>query len=468
MITRKTADEYAQEIKTAINNRNPSYDTEVGPIPDLVVVPMASVFELQNERIRTVQSLLSLVNDGSFSDSDLDAFIFNEQMVRLPGAKATTTLTFSRATVPTSNLTVKANFPVATLSDETTGTAYTFLTTADATLVAANSASYFNNLTQRYELNVAAVALVGSDSSNVGPNRIARPLRPLVGFDSVSNTAEATGGRNIETNSECISRYFLSLVGTSPDVVGGIGKIVRDQFTSIIDSIVVFGNNPLNVRAATDGGAVDVYVIGNSPTSVSETIAFPGKNQVIPLSSQPINSLTAAGAYVQGTDFILVKDTGGNRNSVRAADGIKFLPSGSSPAIGAALTVTYIANAAVSTLQSGFTTDDKNVPGRDILFKVADQINITLSANIKIRPGFDVPSVVDAVGTSILALINGNVLGNDVEASDVQLVVRSFSSVDNFIITNLAKVGFTGTSDILIGDSEYSRIAAADLIITPI
>lgn len=467
-ISRKTASEYATDIKNSIISRNTQYDTEVGPIPDLVVQPMSNVFELQNERIRAVQQLLSLINDGSFTDADLDDFIFNEQLVRLPGAKAQVTLTYSRATVPTANVTIKANFPVGTLPDETTGQAYTFLTLEDATLVAANAASYFNNDTQRYELSVAASALLGASASNVGQNRITRPLRPLLGFDSVSNKAVAAGGKDQETNAQAIDRYFLSLTGTSPDVVNGVNKIVRNTFSSVIDSNLVFGNNPLNVRAATDGGAVDVYIIGSIPVTKTESVVFPGVDQTIALSKQPINSIVSAGAFIQGVDFVLSKDTTGNKNSVRAADGVRFLIGGSAPAVGSTVSVTYTYNVLVTTLQNGFTTDDKNVPSRDILFKVADQINTTLSANIKIRPGFNVSAVVDAVSSSVLALINGNLLGDDIEASDIQAVVRSFSSVDNFIITNLSKVGDVGTSDILIGANEYSRMATSDLIITVI
>ncbi len=467
-ISRKTADEYAQEIKDAIISRNADYDTEVGPIPDLVITPMSNVLELQNERIRAVQQLLALINDGSFTEADLDDFIFNEQLVRLAGAKATATLTFSRATLPTSNITIKANFPTATLADETSGLAYTFLTLEDSTLVAANAASYFNNETQRYELSIAAEALVGAETANVGANRITRPLRPLVGFDSITNKLEATGGKDLETNSEAIERYFLSLMGTSPAVVAGIDKIIKNLFVSVIDSNVVFGNNPLNTRSAEDGGAVDVYIIGNTPVTTTETIVFPGVEQTIPLLKQPINSIVAAGAFVQGTDFSLVKDESGNKNSVRAEDGIKWLMTGTPPAVGDPVSVTYTYNVLVTTLQDGFTTDDMNVPSRDILFKIADQIDVTLSANIKIRPGFTVTSVVDAVSTVILALINGNELGDDVEASDIQAVVRSFSSVDNFIITNLSAVGDTGTADIAIEPNEYSRMAISDLILTVI
>lgn len=469
MINRITSDEYARQIKDAINSRNNSYDTEIGPIPDLVIYPMARVFELQNERIRAVQQLLSLVNDGSFTNSDLDDFIYNEQLVRLSGTKSQVTLIFSRATIPSVDITVKANFPVSTLADETTGQAYTFMTLVDTTLVAANAASYFNDITQRYELNVAAESLIDMSATMVGANRIVRPLRPLMNFDSVTNSAASTGGSNPETNDSAIDRYFLSLMGTSPAVVSGIKKILRDLYTSVLDSNVVFGNNPLNIRSATDGGAVDVYIIGEAPITVIETIVFPGVNQVIPLTNQPIMSIGSAGSYVQGTDFELVIDTSGNKGSVRAADGIKWLPTCvTPPAVGSPVDVTYTYNALLTVLQNAFLADDKNIPSRDMLYKIGDKVNITLSANIKIRPGYTATSVINAVGQAILALVNGYKLNDPVEASDIQAVARSFTSVDNFIITNLSRVGSTGTVDIPISANEYARLASSALFLSQI
>lgn len=465
-ISRKTAADYAAELEAAILARNTSYDTKVGPIPDLVIQPLSGVLELQNERIRIVQQLLSLSNDGSFTDTDLDDFVFNELLVRLTGARSTVTLIFSRATTPTVDITVRANFPVATLADESTGTSITFMTLVDTTLVAANAPAYFNTDTQRYELKVAAQAVNSSTAGNVASNRIIRPLRPLNGFDSVFNRDVATGGKDPETNSELIDRYFLSLVGTSPGVVNGIKKILRDQYPQTIDSNVVFGNNPMNVRGATDGGAVDAYVIGVTSISTTENIVFSGVDQVIPLTKQPIISLVSAGSFVQGTDFVLVKDTSGNKGSTRAEDGIKWLTTGSAPALGAVVSVTYTYNGLMQQLQDAFATDEKNVPGRDLLFKAATEVGITLSANLKIRPGFSVTAVTAAVSTAILSLINDSKLGADVEASDIQLVVRSFSSVDNFVITNLAKVGATGLTDIAISDNEYARMQTGNLILT--
>jgi uncharacterized phage protein gp47/JayE len=465
-ISRKTADEFATDLEGAVLSRNSSYDTKIGPIPDLVIRPTANVLELQNERIRSVQQLLSLVNDGSFTDTDLDNFVFNELLLRLRGSRALATLVFSRATVPTTDLVVQANFPVATLADESTGITVTFLTLAQATLVAANASAYFNPDTQRYELLISAQATSAAEAGNVGPNRIRRPLRPLNGFDTVFNRDTAIDGRDPETADQLVSRYYLSLVGTSPATINGLKKILRDQYPTVADSNIIYGNNPLNVRASSDSGAVDVYVIGAVPTSITENVVFPGPDQVISLNHQPIIAISGAGSFVQGTDFTLVKDTSGVDGSVRAQDGIKWLSSGTTPAIGDVVAVTYSYNGLVQQLQDAFSTDDLTVPGRDLLFKVAIQVDVTISASIKIRAGFSVPSVVSAVSSAILALINDSKLGNDVEGSDIQAVVRAFTGVDNFVITNLARVGQTGTSDISVDDNEFARINVVDLILT--
>lgn len=467
-ITRKTAAEFAADIETAIRSRNADYDTKVGPIPDLYIAPMANVLELQNERIRTVQQLLSLRNDGSFNDSDLDNLVYNESIIRLTGRKAKATLVFSRSTVPTANILIKANFPVGTLADETTGAAITFLTLQDTTLDATQAASYFNTATQRYELLVSAEATIGTSVGNVSPNRIIRPLRPLNGFDTVFNRDAATGGRDGETNDQLINRYLLSLLGSSPTVVNGVQKILRDKFPDVEDSNLVYGNNPLNIRSAADGGAVDAYIIGTTPTTVSETIVFPGAGQVIPLSSQPISVLLSAGAFTQGIDYSLVKDTTGYAGSIRASDGIIWLPTGTAPTIGSLVVVTYTYNALTNILQNAFKADDLVAPGRDLLFKEATKVNVALSANLKIRPGYNVASAVDAIVLAVTTFINELKLGQAVEASDLQLIVRAFTGVDNFVITNLSKVGTVGTSDVALDANEYARIESADLALTVI
>jgi hypothetical protein len=469
-IQKKTAQEFAVDLEDAILTRNNQYDTRVGPIPDLVINPVAGVLELQNERTRSVQQLLSLSNDTVFTTTDVDSFVYNELLTRSTGSKSRAVLTFSRATPPAADLTVKANFPVATLQDEQTNVAATFVTVADTTMVAANAGAYFNNTTQRYELSVSARAVTNTATNDVAAYRITRPLRALNGFDSVTNKTPATGGKSSETNTELIERYLLSIIGSSPAVVRGIEKILRDLYPETIDANVVFGNNPLNMRSAIDGGAVDVYVIGSSPTSVTETHIYAGPDQVIPLLLQPVVQIQSIGAYVQGVDFILVKDATGNAGSVRAASGPMFSTATALtlPAIGASLSITYTYDALQPLLQAAFTVDDYRVTGRDLLFKEATQVDVTLTATLKIRPGFNVSQTTAFITGAILSLVNGKTLGQAIEISDIQGAVRAYTAIDNFVISNVAKVGALGVVDIPIAANEFARMLVADLTITPV
>jgi hypothetical protein len=289
----------------------------------------------------------------------------------------------------------------------------------------------------------------------------------LVGFDNVFNRDAAVGGADTEIDDDLISRYYISLAGTSPGISYGIKKIIRDLYSSVYDSYIVFGNDILNVRGATDSGAVDVYVIGSTSNTVIETVVFVGVNQIIPLANRPVVSVTSAGAYVPGTDYEFVQDTtSGYAYSTRSADGIRFLPGGVAPAVGGTVAVTYTQNSLMSTLQTGFMAEDMVQPGRDILFKAATQVDITISANLKVRAGYTPTTVLSTVRTAILDYINALKLGDDIENSDIQGVVRAYTSVDNFVITNLAEVGLTGTADMLISVSEYARLDTADLLIT--
>jgi len=467
-ISKKSSSDFALELENSILSRNSSYDTKIGPVSDLVIQPLSNVLELQNENLVNVEQLLSLSNSGAFTDIDLDQFVFNEGLIRTNGSRSTTKLIFSRSTPPSVDLLVRANFPVATVSDESTGQSITFVTLVDATMTSAGAPSFFNINTQRYELEVVAESTTAGTDANVAPNRIVRPLRALNGFDTVFNREQASGGTDIESNAKLIERYFLSLRGTSPSTSTGLLKTVRNSFSEIEDTNLVFGSNPLNVRSATDAGAVDVYLIGSVPTITTENIVFSGRNQVIPLSKQPILSITSAGSFVQGVDFEFVKDTTGNKGSVRAKDGIRWFTSGSAPSVGAVVSVTYTYDILFLRLQSEFSNPDLVVPGRDLLFKQADQIDVTVSANIKVRAGFNVASIVNSAGGAILGFINDLQLSDDVEASDLQAVVRRFSGVDNFVITNLSKVGSSGTSDILLSDNEFARIQSTDLILTKI
>jgi hypothetical protein len=479
-IDKVTAAQYAQQLATTILARNSKYDVAYGPIPDLVITPTSRLAESQNTRLRKVQSLLALVNNGDFTRDDLEAFVLNEGIRPDTGAPSVVTLIFSAGQI-NSNQTVVAGFPVATLADESTGQATTFVVVQTSTLLVANKSQYFNAVTQRYELPVTAQATTGGIDTNVGANSVRRPLRPLVGFDSVFNRDPAQGGRDATTDSDLIEQYLIAVTGTVESTPDGTRRAVRDLFTAAQDSLLVYGSDSLMTRAATDAGAVDLWVLGDQPISKTDIQTFIGVGQLMPLTSQPVETVTlvtsASTTYVNGVDFDFKPDTGTYAGSIRAQDGIVFRSTGAAPAQGAAVTIKYVQNALMTTITASMSTPDRDCMGRDLLVRAATQVDVVISATIKVRPGYNPTDVISLASDNILTFVNSLLLnarivgvsdGGALQKSDVDAVVRRISGVDNFIFTVFDVSGGTGNVDIPIGKNQYPRLASTSLALTSI
>jgi len=473
-INKITATEFEEQIRTAITERTESHDTAYGPVKDIVIAAPAQVFETQNDRIRLVSLLISLINSDSFTDADLDALVFNEGLTRSEGSHATGVVTFSMSATPAINAVVQRGYPISSLPDTSSSSTVTFVTTEERTLDAASASSYYNLLTKRYELQVPVTAVVSGSAGLIGAGRIKRALRPLGLFDAVTNTNATQGGRDRETNAELIERYLIAILGRELSTPIGVEKFARDNYPDVEDLLTVFGANELLIRAAEEAGAVDAYVIGKQTTTQTDNLTFFGLGQLMAIISPPLVSINAvarvspAATYIEGTDYEVVFDTSGNNSSQRAVEGIKFLATMVSPPdAGQIIAVTYTYNNLIRSLQAGFEQDDTLVHGRDLLFKQGEEIDIILEASLRVTAGFSVSTVTSLVQTAVLTFINSLELGEDVEVSDVQGVVRRISGVDNFIVTRLVRdVAVSGTVDLAIDDSEFARIQSTDLVIT--
>lgn len=475
-IEKITSAQFRQQIRTGITNRTATHDTAYGPIRDIVIDPVAAVLEQQNDRVRTVSLLVSLANSTSFSEDDLNNLVFNEGLTRVEGANATATVVFSTPAIgPTDpDRTIPRGFPIATPPDSATGESVTFVTTEELTLPTAQAASYKNFEVDppQYELEVPVVAVTAGTTGNVGATRISRPLRPLVGFDSASNPDAASGGRDRESNADLTRRYLLAILGRDVSTPTGIERYARDNFPSVEDILAVYGNNPLLTRSGATAGAVDAYTVGDELVTRTETLTFVGINQLMSISYPPVRTiasvenLTTPATYVEGTDYTVELDTSDLAGSTRASDGVRFIASG--PVAGDAIRIQYVSNNLIRRLQATFEQDDVAVFGRDLLFKEGLRVDLILEANLRVGAGYSTTTVPVAVENAIIDYINALLLGEDVEQSDIQGIVRQISGVDNFVITRLVRnPAATGAADIVIADNEFARITAGpDLVIT--
>jgi uncharacterized phage protein gp47/JayE len=474
-IQRITANQFAAIIANGITDRDNTWDVTQGEVPDLCMFPQGGALESAHDDSRKVSLMLTLSNaqefDGPF-EVDLEGIVLNEGLTRIQGGQASASAVFSRSSAPSSDTTVQRGYPIATAADEATGLTITFVATQDVTMFAASASSYFNIATKRYELTVPVVAVVEGVQGAVAANRINRPLRPLVGFDSVTNPTSATGGRDRETNQALIDRYLIAIIGRELSTNTGVKKVVVDDFPDVSGVLVVSGTNPLLTRAGTTAGAVDTYLIGSEELEQVESPPYIGAGQLIPLSFTPVDTiesvqdLSTGTTFTVGVDYDVIFDTTGVARSTRGMDGIRFRFTGAAPAIGAPVTITYTYNNLVRRLQVALETDDFEVEGRDLLFKEGTAVPIILNAQLKVLSGFSSSAVLNAVRTAILNFFGTLGLGDPVQGSDIQGVVRQVSGVDNFIFTRLTRSTVpSGTADININPNEYATLATGDLTI---
>ena len=461
-----TADQFAVDLNEGIQDRNREHDTEIGPIPDIVVQPTAFVLEDQNDRVRDVSRLILLDEVGGFTDADVEEFVFNESIIRNQGGRSSVTLVFSRATAPQVDLTIQQNFPVATQPNESTGETVVFVTTESKTLPVATAASFFNIETERYEIEVAARATIAGKIGEVGPSKITRPLRPLSGFDSVENRQRSSTVTDRETNTDLLERYRIAILGTQLGVRNGLRLAIRSLFPDAGDVLVVNAGDPLITRSGEDSGAVDIFITGSQFVTRQDSAEFIGVNQLIVLDNQPVVDIVNVPGFTLGVDYEFVKDETGVSNSVRAQDGIRFIPGGSSPTVGDTINIEYLQDTLISDIQSSFDDADNDVGGQDPLVRSGQQVDITMTAQLIVVAGFSFSTIQSTVVTAVVDYINALGLGEPVERSDIQAVVRAISGVDNFIFSVLDIVGSAGLGDVEIEKNEFPRVVAGDITIT--
>lgn len=159
------------------------------------------------------------------NDADIDSFIHDFGLNRLPAVASIGILTYARSTP-----TAQAIIPVGTLAQTVTG--IQFSVTLDTTN------PYYNPTLNAYVMNagissitIPAQASVAGAAGNVGANTITQIVGALPYVDTVTNAATFTGGVDKETNEQVKQRfalYFASLSRANKEALEYAITIVQD------------------------------------------------------------------------------------------------------------------------------------------------------------------------------------------------------------------------------------------------
>lgn len=476
-LSRKTASEFLAKLRNGIVSRTKRFDTGYGPIKDAFLLPTAAVLEDEhNNELRPTSLLISLQNDEEFSEEDLDSLVFNEDITRPEGANAVVTLRFARSTAFSSSETglLQRGHPIGTSADESSGQAVTFVITE--TKDKSSAVAVLNTDTNRteYVVEIPSVCVIQGAVGLVGPDRINRPLRPLVGWETVTNPEASREGRDRYSQSELIELYLLAVGSRQLSVPQGNELYVRNNFGAVEDMNEVSGTNVLLTRAGTDAGAVDAYIKGTSALTKTDQVTFLGLGQKLILSTPPVVSITSvvrvsdSEEFDEDVDYEVRLDTSGVGGSIRARDGIRFIPTSDPvPDVGDLISITYTYNELIRDLQTDAEDDRVKVDGRDLLYRMATQVEVYISAALTVKTGFVFATIKAAAETALLDYVNDLGMKKNVEESDLQKVVRGIAGVDNFVFSRLTDdESSIEAGDIVLGENEFPNLELANLVIS--
>lgn len=462
-----------QDAITFIATAIPNIFTAVGTVVrDLVIESPAQEFEKIYNELSVTQELQSLNYAADQTTDQLDAFGNNYGMTRLLGRASTGTVTFRIRNYSTSSNNVSV--PVGTVVS-TTGTdtepQVSFTTTQALQFIATLAPAYFNPASGYYELTATIVAQDVGVAFNVAASTINQLTTSITGISTVVNSVATTGGEDIETNTEFASRIRIKLSGNNVGTPNGILSLMKAN-PNVFDAITVTPNDVEMLRNEF-GGSVDVYIIGELLTSISDIILYTTSGaQEFVLQHQPatsVSSITGISAsvpytFILGVDYNLVLDPTLLLNgSTKLQNKVVFNIGGTNPDNNTNITINYVYNSLIETLQTEIDADDGHIITSDILVKEANKAQVDIIADVTLFPG-NVPAQATAdIQTALSNAINTLGLGKSIDRSDVISVIESVASVDQVNVSTLVLsknlVPLLPTEQrLLIQKNEYPRI----------
>lgn len=458
-----------QDLANAIKNRDLAIETGFGPVKDIVIDPVSLVARDLYTQVQRVFDIQFLKNAEKMTTDELDLLGESLGIKRKGPLRATGTVFFATASQPTTDITISAGFPVATSSIVGVKSVQSFVTTKSVTLFAASALAYFNPQAGVFEIESPIRALTPGDAGRVAAGTITSLQRQIPGISTCFNKSATVSGRDAETNLQYARRIRLALLGTDRGTANGLRRFaLEDQ--RVIDSLVIQAGDELMTRTENVAGAVDVYILGEEATIATQVAIYDSLDVVLTsepaIFPNPVTSVVGSivGPLTEGTHFFIVRDTL-NDGSERAVTILRWNRAATGlPALGESVTIQYVFDKVISDLQAQIESAENDLLA-DVLFRRATQVDVVLSATIKVSADVSIDSLADKIRSAVTDFINNRGLGEDIVPSDLDLVIRSIAGVDFTFLPfdQLSKSGTTGSNIVVIAKNEFANITDANI-----
>jgi hypothetical protein len=448
-------------MQSYINSLGTNMDASSGPIKDLAIDPQAIQLSKLEQLISYASMLMSLGSSAQILPADLDAFANDFGVTRGIGSYAQGTLVFERSSAPTSDITIPASTTVTV-----PGTVLGFMTTAPVTMYASLASSYYNALRNRWGIAAPAIAQQPGKDYNISAGKSLNLASSISGIAFCYNPGDFYGGLDIPTNTELAQRLANVLGGTDRSSKSGVSAEILRVFPEVVDVAVLQGQDPLITRIAKNIPQ-DIFVTGETSQQYSDSLTFAGTSQTsYVFQSQPVleisgvfNSSTGT-PYTEGTDYLLIKDTGSVSGSIQAADAISF-PGTTSIPPSTPLTIVYSVNQTVVNIQTYYDKESHSILGIDTLVREGIKVPLYLTIRLSVLPGYDVHMVKDNITQFLSSYFNTQQFGDGrtpTSPDDTRLqILNNIDGISVFLWTQFSRTGTPGEIiSFILNTNEYA------------
>lgn len=414
----RSSTEVELSLRSSIAQVDSEIDTEVGPIPDVFIIPQAAEFSAVEAKVDDLGRRYSVDYVATLGRSDVTLFGANHGIRIDQGGAARGFAVYFRYARPQAGRTYPVNAGSVVSSDDGS---LSYVVTSQVQMVGDNADVYYNSTRRRYEIQAPIQALGIGEEYAVPPGRIRNMATPITGFDGVTQLTRVTGGSPTQSSQDFMNLVRSRLEGSALGGLAGLDTLVRDFGRGDIKDVsIVFSTDVQNFRRRSRRAACDLWIIGSRDAEQTDafTVAATGVASFV-LTVQPVKAVLSVAVNGVAVPFDFALDTDPvTLGSVSGQSRITLL----SPALGGdVVSVRYLYNELIvatqtyvdgrSTATQPTTTRSRRRPRLyelDVLVREATAIPVNVDASVTILSSYGEQAAQSAAINAIKASINTN------------------------------------------------------------
>lgn len=387
----RTEEQIAEALQRSIENTDSTQDVVQGPIPDILIRPQSGELAIAESDAEELRQLFTLQFPDVITEEEARNALGNYGSSPGEGSRSRHIQYFMRFNRPVDDIVI----PAGTLVSNIDGTRV-YRTLTSGTIFASSANAFFNPSRNAFEIGLQVEATGTGEEFELPRFRVNTLVTPVPGIDSTENRARSRGGNPQESLDEQAERLKSQLKGLNLGAPGGITRSIENELTEQVSDVQVVQPFESEFERITDKPALDIYVIGSSINTETETFVAQSNQTQLVLSRKPVTAvLNLRVNNVSLVGFELVKDTSlETGNSINATDIVVL----DTPLLfGDIITVEYEYNQVLENIQNDVFSDGTFLFNTDILLRLPFEVNPRIEGRVRVLPSYSTTEVEEAL-----------------------------------------------------------------------